>query len=35
MICDECGEKFEPMTDSYKCPVCGTENHPEGDENAE
>ena len=26
--CEECGEEFEPMTDAYKCPACGTENYP-------
>lgn len=30
--CDECGTHFEPMTDAYRCPVCGTENYPEDDD---
>jgi DNA-directed RNA polymerase subunit RPC12/RpoP len=30
--CDECGAKYIPITDAYKCPVCGTENYPEEDE---
>ncbi len=25
----ECGTEYEPMTDSYTCPYCGTENYPE------
>ncbi len=29
--CQECGAHYEPMTDSYTCPVCGTENYPEDD----
>lgn len=29
--CDECGARFEPMTDAFRCPVCGTENYPEDD----
>lgn len=29
MKCDECGSIFEPMTDAYKCPVCGSENQIE------
>jgi DNA-directed RNA polymerase subunit RPC12/RpoP len=29
--CDECGQRFEPMTDAYKCPACGTENYPDED----
>jgi DNA-directed RNA polymerase subunit RPC12/RpoP len=32
MKCDECGETFEPMTDAYKCPTCGTENYPDEDD---
>lgn len=30
--CDECGTRFEPMTDAYKCPDCGAENGPMDDE---
>lgn len=32
MRCDECGDVFEPMTDAFKCPTCGTENYPEDDD---
>lgn len=27
--CDECGTKYEPMTDTYTCPECGTSNYPD------
>lgn len=30
--CDECGTVFRVMTDSYRCPTCGTNNYP--DDNA-
>lgn len=29
MICQECGTRYEPMTDAYKCPCCGAENYPD------
>jgi uncharacterized Zn finger protein (UPF0148 family) len=32
--CDECGARFIPLDDSYRCPVCGTENYPDEDEDA-
>lgn len=25
--CQDCGTKYEPMTDAYRCPDCGAENH--------
>lgn len=31
MICTECGTRFEPMTDAYRCPECGEENYPPDD----
>ena len=34
ITCDECGARFEPLTDAFKCPVCGTENYPEDDDDA-
>jgi DNA polymerase III alpha subunit (gram-positive type) len=31
--CEECGALYEPMTDTYTCPECGTSNYPDdGDE---
>ena len=30
--CDECGCRFEPITDAYRCPECGAENYPDGDD---
>jgi len=30
--CDECGTRFQPIDDRYKCPMCGTENHPPADD---
>lgn len=29
ILCGECCTDFEPMTDSYTCPVCGAENYPD------
>lgn len=31
IVCFECGCRYEPMTDSYTCPVCGEENYPDAD----
>jgi len=31
MICSECGTVYEPITDAYECPVCGTPNYPDED----
>lgn len=27
--CDECGTVYEPMTDAYRCPLCGASNYPQ------
>lgn len=32
ILCDECGTRFEPTTDAYKCPLCGAENYPDEDD---
>jgi Zn finger protein HypA/HybF involved in hydrogenase expression len=32
ITCEECGTVYEPITDAYKCPACGTENYPEDDD---
>lgn len=35
ILCDECGTRFEPMTDAYKCPLCGAENYPDDDDGSQ
>ncbi len=30
--CQECGTKYMPATDAYKCPTCGAENYPPADD---
>lgn len=31
MKCGECDTSFTPITDAYKCPLCGAENYPDDD----
>lgn len=26
--CDECGTKYHPVSDTYRCPCCGESNYP-------
>ena len=35
ITCEECGVKYHPLTDAYKCPECGTENYPEDEDGVE
>jgi len=27
--CEECGTKYTPISDSYRCPCCGESNYPD------
>lgn len=32
ILCSECGTRYLPITDAYKCPCCGESNWPEDQE---